>query len=252
MKETWQLVWTAGLCILVGWSSRCVPVPPREWVVRQTNREQSERAVLPTNWERGATPNGFPPKCRVCAARRRRGAAYKARGSEKTAGVDGGVPAGASVSRAEWKNRASSLCMWVSRSDPGTGFVRSRQRFAHRSHVGLIEREAPSCESCGWCATGGAQKSRFGRGRGPRMDSKMPARDPQAAYTYVALHSVQVHWPDRRPRAGLRGVEMRTPQEGGASNGVQNLGMGCRGTGSRGSIPPMLMLRVRGFVKGFL
>jgi hypothetical protein len=36
--------------------------------------------------------------------------------------------------------------MWVSRSDPGAGFVRSRQRFAHRSHVGLIEREAPSCE----------------------------------------------------------------------------------------------------------
>ena len=48
------------------------------------------------------------------------------------------------------------------------------------------------------------------------------------------------------------GVEMRTPPEGGAASGVQNLGTGCRGTGSRGSIPPTLMLRVRGFVKGFL
>ena len=48
------------------------------------------------------------------------------------------------------------------------------------------------------------------------------------------------------------GLEMRTPLEWGASSGVQNLGTGCRGTGSRGSIPPMLMLRVRGFVKGFL
>jgi hypothetical protein len=47
------------------------------------------------------------------------------------------------------------------------------------------------------------------------------------------------------------GLEMRTPPEGGASNGVQNLGTGCRGTGSRGSIRPMLMLRVRGFVKAF-
>ena len=196
----------------------------------------------------------IPPEmpCVRCASASGRRLQSTGQRKEAPAGVDGGVPARASVSRADWKNRASSLCMWVSRSDPGTGFVRSRQRFAHRSHVGLIEREAPSCESCGWCATGGAQKSRFGRGRGPRMDSKMPARDPQAAYTYVALHSVQVHWPDRRPRAGLRGVEMRTPQEGGASNGVQNLGMGCRGTGSRGSIPPMLMLRVRGFVKGFL
>ena len=32
------------------------------------------------------------------------------------------------------------------------------------------------------------------------------------------------------------------------SNLVRDVG----GTGSRGSIPPMLMLRVRGFVKGFL
>jgi hypothetical protein len=47
---------------------------------------------------------------------------------------------------------------------------------------------------------------------------------------------------------------MRTPLEcrwSGVSSGVQNLGTGCRGTGSRGSIRPMLMLRVRGFVKAF-
>jgi hypothetical protein len=35
-------------------------------------------------------------------------------------------------------------------------------------------------------------------------------RDPQAAYTYVARNSVQVHWSDRRPREPrLMGVEWR-------------------------------------------
>ena len=199
----------------------CRSLPESGWYDRRTANNQNERYCRRTG--NAGLRRTDSPRNAVCALRVGVGAPLTKHGAAKRgpSRCGWGVSARASVSRADWKNRASSLCMWVSRSDPGTGFVRSRQRFAHRSHVGLIEREAPSCESCGWCATGGAQKSRFGRGRGPRMDSKMPARDPQAAYTYVALHSVQVHWSDRRPRAGLRGVEMRTPRRGAPPTGFR-------------------------------
>ena len=47
---------------------------------------------------------------------------------------------------------------------------------------------------------------------------------------------LMVHWSDRRPRAGLMGVEMRTPSEGGAASGVENLGSRSGRTVMRGGI----------------